>query len=138
MRNFLVSLFVVFGLLIIGGLMFIYSGLFDVAANDTDWPVMRWGLQTTRMRSIKFHAAGIQVPPGLDDPAKLLIGTEHFAAHCAVCHGASGVPKGDIADGLNPQPPDLANASDHYTPSELFWIGKAPQYYRARLCQACY
>ena len=62
MRNFLVSLFVVFGLLIIGGLMFIYSGLFDVAANDPDWSVMRWGLQTTRMRSIKFHAAGIQVP----------------------------------------------------------------------------
>jgi mono/diheme cytochrome c family protein len=123
-RNFLVSLFVVFGLLIIGGLMFIYSGLFDVAANDPDWPVMRWGLQTTRMRSIKFHAAGIQVPPGLDDPAKLLIGTEHFAAHCAVCHGAPGVPKGDIADGLNPQPPDLVHASDHYTPSELFWILK--------------
>jgi mono/diheme cytochrome c family protein len=70
------------------------------------------------------HAAGISVPPGLDDPAKLLIGTEHFAAHCAVCHGAPGVPKGDIAHGLSPQPPDLTHASDHYTPPELFWILK--------------
>ncbi len=124
MRNFIISLFVVFGLLIIGGLAFIYSGLFDVAASDPDYPIMRWALQTTRTRSIKVHAAGIQVPPGLDDPAKLLIGTEHFAAHCVVCHGAPGVLKGDIANHLNPQPPDLAHASDHYTPSELFWILK--------------
>ena len=99
MRNFLVSLFVVFGLLIIGGLMFIYSGLFDVAANDTDWPVMRWGLQTTRMRSIKFHAAGIQAPPGLDDPAKLLIGTEHPSA---TAHRVSRKATSQMASIRNP------------------------------------
>jgi mono/diheme cytochrome c family protein len=81
-------------------------------------------LETARTRSIKLHAAGIQVPPSLDHPAELLIGTEHFAAHCAVCHGAPGVPKGDIAEGLNPQSPDLAHASGVYTPSELFWILK--------------
>jgi mono/diheme cytochrome c family protein len=124
MRNFIISLFAVFGLLIIGGLAFIYSGLFDVAASDPDWPVMHWVLQTARTRSIQFHAAGIQAPAGLDDPAKLLVGTEHFAAHCAVCHGAPGVPKGDIAEGLNPQPPDLAHAPSVYTPPELFWILK--------------
>jgi mono/diheme cytochrome c family protein len=122
MRNFLVSLAVVIALIVVGGLAVIYSGFFDVAASVPDWPVTRWVLETARNRSIKVRAAAIQAPPGLDDPAKLLIGTEDFAAHCAVCHGAPGVPKGDIADGLNPQPPDLAHASDHYTPSELFWI----------------
>jgi mono/diheme cytochrome c family protein len=124
MRSFLVSLVVVIVLLISGGLAFIYSGLFDVAASDPHWSVTRWVLETARTRSIEVHAAGIQVPPGLDDPAKLLIGTEHFAAHCAVCHGAPGVPKGDIAHGLNPRPPDLAHASGLYSPSELFWILK--------------
>jgi mono/diheme cytochrome c family protein len=124
MRCLLVSLAVAIVLVVIGGLTFIYWGVFDVAASDPDWPVMRWVLQTTRTRSIKVHAARIQVPPGLDDPAKLLIGTEHFAAHCAVCHGAPGVPKGDIAEGLNPQPPDLAHATSVYTPPELFWILK--------------
>ena len=124
MRSFLVSLVVVIVLLISGGLAFIYSGHFDVAASDPHWPVTRWVLETARTRSIEVHAAGIQVPPGLDDPAKLLIGTEHFAAHCAVCHGAPGVPKGDIAHGLNPRPPDLAHASGLYSPSELFWILK--------------
>jgi mono/diheme cytochrome c family protein len=76
------------------------------------------------MRSIKVHAAGVVAPPGLDDPARILIGVAHFAAHCAICHGAPGVPKGDIARGLYPSPPDLAKAAPPYSPAELFWILK--------------
>jgi mono/diheme cytochrome c family protein len=124
MRSFLILSLGAIVLLIIGGLAFIYSGRFDVAASDPHWPLTRWVLETARTRSIKLHAAGIQVPPSLDHPAERLIGTEHFAAHCAVCHGAPGVPKGDIAEGLDPQPPDLAHASSLYTPPELFWILK--------------
>ena len=124
MRSFLVSLAAAIALVVVGGLTFIYSGFFDVAASDPHWPITRWAFDTVRVRSIKAHAVGVEVPPGLDDPPKLLLGTEHFAAHCAMCHGAPGVPKGDIAEGLNPQPPDLAQASGVYTPSELFWILK--------------
>jgi mono/diheme cytochrome c family protein len=80
--------------------------------------------ETARVRSIKAHAAGITPPAGLKDEAKILIGTEHFADHCAVCHGAPGVPKGEIAQGLYPQPPDLAVTSKRYTGAELFWIVK--------------
>jgi mono/diheme cytochrome c family protein len=124
MRRFLISLTVVVVLFIVGGLVFIYSGYFNVAASEPHSSITRWVLETARTRSIKVHAADIEVPPGLDDPAQLLIGTEHFAAHCAICHGAPGVSKGEMADGLNPQPPDLAHSSEHYTPSELFWIVK--------------
>jgi mono/diheme cytochrome c family protein len=122
MRNFFAGVLLTLVLIALAGLAFVYSGFFDVAASTSDWPVVSWVLETTRNRSIVVHAAGIPVPSGLDDPAKLVIGTEHFAAHCAVCHGAPGVPKGDIAHGLNPQPPDLAHAASHYTPPELFWI----------------
>ena len=124
MRSFLVSLAVAIALIVVGGLIFIYSGVFDVAASDPHWPMTRWVFDTVRIRSIKAHATGIETPPELDDPAKLVVGTEHFAAHCAVCHGAPGVPKGDIAHGLNPQPPDLKRISTLYTPPELFWILK--------------
>jgi len=124
MRSFLVSFAVLMALIVIGGLAFIYSGLFDVAASEPHWSITRWVLETTRTRSIKAHSAEIEVPSGLDDPARLLIGVDHFAAHCAVCHGAPGVPKGDIGEGLNPQPPNLAHSSEHYTPSEVFWIIK--------------
>ena len=98
--------------------------MYNVAATDPHWPVTHWVLETARMRSIKAHAAGITVPPGFDDPAKIPIGVEHFAAHCAVCHGAPGVPKGDIAHGLYPPPPDLAVTAKLYSDSELFWIIK--------------
>ena len=124
MRTILATLVVILVLAAVGGVAFIYSGLFDVAASDPHWPVTRWVFETARTRSIEARAAGIPVPPGLDDAAKLLMGTEHFAAHCAVCHGAPGVPKGDIAHGLNPPPPDLAQVSTRYTPSELYWILK--------------
>jgi mono/diheme cytochrome c family protein len=124
MRTFLVSLAVVMALTVIGGFAFIYSGFCDVAASEPHWSITRWVLETARTRSIQAHAADIHVPGGLGDPAQLLIGAEHFAAHCAVCHGAPGVSQGEIGEGLNPQPPNLVHSSEHYTPSEMFWIVK--------------
>ena len=102
----------------------IYAGIYDVAATEPHWSVTTWLLETARVRSIKAYSAGIQVPPGLDDPAKVVIGVEHYAAHCAICHGAPGVPKGDIARGLYPPPPDLAKTAPPYTTAQLFWIAK--------------
>jgi mono/diheme cytochrome c family protein len=124
MRCIIASILTAALVMTVGVSAFIYSGVYNVAATSSDWLVTRWVLETARMRSIKAHAAGIEAPPGLDDEAKILTGVAHFAAHCAVCHGAPGVPKGDIAAGLNPQPPDLAHASGHYIPSELFWLLK--------------
>jgi mono/diheme cytochrome c family protein len=124
MRTVIAALLIAALIVALGGLGFIYSGGYDVAATSPDWVVTRWVLETARTRSIKAHAAGIEAPLGLDDEPRILVGVAHFAAHCAVCHGAPGVPKGDIAKGLNPHPPDLAHASAHYTASELFWILK--------------
>jgi mono/diheme cytochrome c family protein len=111
-------------LVLFGGFLVIYAGVYDVSATEPHSPVTSWLLETARTRSIKAHAAGIHVPPNFDDPANIPMGLEHFAAHCAVCHGAPGVPKGDIARGLYPEPPDLAKAAQFYSPAELFWILK--------------
>src|SRR5690349_8397919 len=107
---------------LVSGFVVIYAGVYDVAATEPHSLITSWFLETARTRSIKAHAVGIQVPPGLDNPAKVLTGVEHYAAHCAVCHGAPGVPKGDIARGLYPPPPDLAKTAPLYNPGELFWI----------------
>jgi len=124
MRTVITSIIIASFLVLLGGFATIYAGFYNVAANDLHWPVTRWVFETARVRSIKAHAAGIEVPPGLNDPTNILIGVEHYAAHCAVCHGAPGVPKGDIARGLNPSPPDLAKAAQLYNPAELFWTVK--------------
>jgi mono/diheme cytochrome c family protein len=124
MRTIIASLLIAGLMILLGASAVIYSGFYDVAATSPHWPATAWLLEAARTRSIKTHAAGVAVPPGLDDPAKVLIGVGHFAAHCAVCHGAPGVPKGDIAQGLYPPPPDLAKTASLYTPAELFWIVK--------------
>jgi mono/diheme cytochrome c family protein len=124
MRTVIASILVAALVVLLGGFVVIYAGVYDVAATAPHWPVTHWVMETARIRSIKAHAAGIQVPPNFDDPANIPIGVEHFAAHCAVCHGALGVPKGDIAHGLYPQPPDLALTAQAYTDGELFWILK--------------
>lgn len=124
MRTVIASLLIVALILAVGTGAAIYAGIYDVAATEPHWPVTHWVLETARIRSIKAHAAGLAVPPGFDDPAKIPMGVEHFAAHCAVCHGAPGVPKGDIARGLYPAPPDLAVTAKSYSDGELFWIVK--------------
>jgi len=123
-RTVLVTVIVAYGVLILGGVGFIYSGAYDIGSDAPHWGVTYQVFETARIRSIKTHAARITPPVGLDDQTKVLMGTEHFADHCAVCHGAPGVPKGDIANGLYPQPPDLAVTSKPYTDAELFWIVK--------------
>jgi mono/diheme cytochrome c family protein len=124
MRTVIGSLLIAALLILLGAGTVIYAGMYDLGATAPHWRVTSWLLETARIRSIKAQAAGIAVPPGLDDPAKLVIGVGHYAAHCAVCHGAPGVPRGDIGRGLYPEPPDLAKAAPLYTPAELFWIVK--------------
>jgi mono/diheme cytochrome c family protein len=124
MRAALASLLVAVLVVVLGAGAVFYTGVYDVAATTPHWPVARTILETARLRSIKAHAAGTAAPPGLDDPAKVLIGVAHYAAHCAVCHGAPGVPRGDIGRGLYPPPPDLAKTTPLYSPAELFWILK--------------
>ncbi|MGE0372941.1 MAG: cytochrome c [Gammaproteobacteria bacterium] len=124
MRTTLLTLLVVLVFAVAGGLAFIYSGVYNISATRPHWPITEWAIETMRSNSIKAHASGITLPPGMTDEAAVISGTEHFAAHCASCHGAPGVPRGDIANGLYPKPPDLAHAARHYTPGELFWIVK--------------
>ena len=123
-RTVAATLTVVCGVAVVAGFGFVYSGVYDIAASSPHWPLTNWLIATVRDRSIEAHARGIVVPPGLDDPAKILMGADHFAAHCAVCHGAPGVPKGDIAQGLYPAPPNLAHPGMDHDPAELFWVLK--------------
>ena len=110
--------------LFVAGLVVVYGGFYDVAASDRHWPMTQSLLDVARARSIAFHAQGISVPRKLDTPASMAMGVDHFAAHCAVCHGGPGVPRDDIAEGMYPQPPDLKDATQRYSDAQLFWILK--------------
>lgn len=123
-RTILGTVVVTYGIIALGGVAFVYSGVYDVGATAHHWPVTAWVLQAARSRAIAARATGITPPPNLETDANLLMGVDHFSTHCALCHGAPGVPKDDIAEGLYPQPPNLADAAKQFTPGELFWILK--------------
>jgi len=46
----------------LGGLILIYSGVYNVAANDHHFGLTYWVLQTAVQRSIQYHARDIQAP----------------------------------------------------------------------------
>jgi mono/diheme cytochrome c family protein len=74
-------------------------------------------------RSVALRAPH-QSNPLKDDPQAIETGLTHYRAMCLACHGAPDVHASEFAQGLNPQPPDLAKAAKEWTDGELFWIAK--------------
>jgi mono/diheme cytochrome c family protein len=126
MKTFFWTVIMVFLLAVAGGIYFIFSGKYDVAATSEDPALVRWAVQTTREESIERRIGEI-VPPGddvLNDPATLREGFEHYDEMCVVCHGAPGVEAGEARKGLNPEPPLLVDQDEDLSPAEAFWIVK--------------
>jgi mono/diheme cytochrome c family protein len=124
MRSVIATVAAVVVLFALAGAVLVYSGAYYVGADQPHWSLTSWLLNQARDRSIWAHASGVVVPAGLDDPAKIVAGVTHYAEHCAICHGAPGVERSDLAEGLYPRPPNLADAARLYTLRELFWIVK--------------
>lgn len=107
--------------LVVAALLFVYSGFYDVAADEPHWRFTERVLQTLRERSIETRAGDI-VPPKLDDPRKVAAGARNYAEMCAMCHLAPGLQDTALRQGLYPRPPRLA---DHEMDARAaFWIIK--------------
>ncbi len=60
--------------------------------------------------------------PYTASPENIRAGMEHFADHCAVCHGNDGGGDTTFGKGLYPKPPDLrARRSQEKTDGELYY-----------------
>ena len=110
---------------LVGGVLFIYSGAFDVSARWEDGALMRWIVVTTRERSIETRAESIKPPVNLDDHKLLMEGFEHYREMCVECHRAPGLKASETSKGLNPKPPNLSRSDvDEDPPGEIFWVIK--------------
>jgi mono/diheme cytochrome c family protein len=113
--------------LVLAGLAFLYSGVYDVAASSPDSGPIHWLFETARERSMHRAAEAFEEGariPDLDDPALVRTGFVHYHAMCVACHGAPGVPLSEIGQGLNPYPPELAAEAAEESPAEIFWVVK--------------
>lgn len=112
---------VVFVVVVIAiGLIYMYSGSYDVSAANKDEGLSRWVLETTMDNSVEHHAKDIQVP-ALDDSAMIWKGFNHYNRMCKGCHG---FPGREAAKSFNPAPPELDKTASDWKPNELYWIIK--------------
>jgi mono/diheme cytochrome c family protein len=109
------------GALVAGAGIFVYSGLYNIGADEPHARPVFVLLQALRDRSIRRHAEDLVVPD-LDDPQRILKGAGQYAAMCTGCHLAPGMKDSEIRPGLYPQPPDLARV--RVDPKAAFWVIK--------------
>jgi cytochrome c553 len=107
----------------VGGFVFAWSGVYDVAASRGHWWITNRMLHFAMESSIEHHARAIDVPP-LDEPLLLHLGLNHYQAGCAPCHGAPGEPRNPIPLQAVPEPPLLHELLPKWKPAELFWVVK--------------
>lgn len=113
----------IFAVLVIAAIALVYSGAYNVSAAGQDSKPVAWLIGKISDRSIQRRARGIRVPD-MSDPRVSRLGFAHYRRMCVVCHGDPGMPDSEIARGLNPRPPKLADFVDEWKPNELFWITK--------------
>jgi mono/diheme cytochrome c family protein len=108
-------------LFMLGNLLFIESGWYNLAADTPHFAPVRWALLTMRDRAVRFHSRGIAVPD-LGNPSFAVHGLFLYRKNCQPCHGAPGEPAEQIGRGINPKPPRLAVKIHNWTDSQVYWI----------------
>jgi mono/diheme cytochrome c family protein len=102
----------------------LYSGTFDIAADDPHWGITSRIIESMRNRSIARQAGDVTVPSSLDDAKLIASGASEYAQMCTACHLAPGMKDTEMRKGLYPMPPELALHGAHRSPAEQFWIIK--------------
>lgn len=116
-----ITVVVVLAVLALGAGAFVYSGLYNIGADDHHTKLVHSALQTLRDRSIHMRSQDIKVPD-LEDPQLILKGAGQYAAMCTQCHLTPGQTDSEIRPGLYPQPPNLAQ--ERVDPKDAFWVIK--------------
>jgi len=118
--GFIKTVIFIFILLIAGGIVFIYSGTYNIAATEPHSLLTQWVFNTTKKYSVKKHSEHI-ARPKLSDDSLVKKGFDHYENMCAGCHGAPG---SQPAEGFSPSPPSLTEEVEELSATELFWVTK--------------
>ena len=105
----------------LGGLAFIYSGLFEAEASKPHSKLIDWATKTTMTHSVRRHGTAIEAPASAS-AEQVMDGFCQFEAHCVACHGGPGVARQSWVNGMTPDPPYLVDARSKWRPRELYWI----------------
>ncbi len=116
-----VVVLVLASLLIIG--IFVWSGIYNIGADDKHSRPVYSMLQMIRERSITVRANRLHPPPNLNDADLVRQGAGNYNAMCTGCHLAPGMTGTELSRGLYPAPPNLATA-EVGDAAHHFWVIK--------------
>lgn len=106
---------------LVGGAIFIYSGIYDVAALAQHGRLTNWLLHSVALNSIQQRARDVKVPH-LDDPMKIARGSGLYRQDCVQCHGAPGTAPAAFAMGFMPGVPPIVQVAREWPANEIYWV----------------
>lgn len=107
--------------LVIAGLM--VSGIaFDTSAEAQHSRPVAWIVHLTMTDSVSRRSSDAALPRLSFDQATIAAGAREYEASCVSCHGGPGVARAPWVSGMLPTPPYLLDASQHWSPRELYTI----------------
>jgi mono/diheme cytochrome c family protein len=109
--------------LVAGPIIFVYGGVYNVAATSEHTTPVYWLLHTAMRQSVKLRARNIDAPE-LSDAETIAQGRQIYREQCVRCHGAPGVAADPFAFGFMPPAPNLAEAARTWPVAELYWAIK--------------
>jgi mono/diheme cytochrome c family protein len=95
-------------------------GVVYVGADRPHPQPIRWYLDTAMEHSVERHARGLKAP--VQAQISITEGAVHYSDMCATCHGAPGVKRSEIGEGLSPDPPLLTQAAEDWTVEQVYWL----------------
>ena len=122
-RSYLRTLgLLVLTVLVIGVLTGAYIVTTGVSARPDPGALEARTARTIRTLAIRPRVRGVTNPVPAS-AAVIMEGMEHFADHCAVCHGNDGSGNTEMGRGLYPRAPDMRlPATQNLSDAELFYI----------------
>ncbi len=121
----LIAVVIVLAAIAAGGLLFAWSGVYDIAATKPHWSVTLSFIEMLKDRSIETHSRDVQVPE-LSETKHEASAFPHYHEMCQLCHGAPGIHREEFAKGLYPSPPSMTSGEIQkgLAEEEIYWIVK--------------
>lgn len=121
-RKSLLTLSILSGVALVATAGFVWSGIYNIGADDMHTKPVYAVLQALREKSIEHHARDLQVPD-LTDAALIRSGAGNYDAMCTACHLSPGAGDTELSKGLYPVPPNFSRLTPN-DPAHDFWVIK--------------
>ena len=120
-RKSLLTMSILSSISIIAMVGFVWSGLYNIGADNHHTRPVYEMMEVLRERSIEARASKLQVP-ALNNPARITQGAGNYDAMCTGCHLTPGAAETELSRGLYPAPPNLTKTA--VDAGKAFWVIK--------------